>query len=144
MNHGHAATRRWKLIALAGAFLITLGTSAFYIDIAANFQFDFIEHHDDDFGISILIGVIFAFIGCIGWAKSSNKRRRAKMAGFVFIAPFAALLAGSPIGGANIHGPAAIVMMLTIPATVLAFVLLFMAALTPRKAALPPDNSIHR
>jgi hypothetical protein len=51
------------------------------------------------------------------------------MAGLVFIGPWAALLIGSPIGGMNIHGPAAIAMVLTIPSTVLAVILLIMAAL---------------
>jgi len=40
----------------------------------------------------------------------------------------------SPIGGMNIHGPSAITMMLIIPSTLLAFVLLIMAALGPQEA----------
>ena len=126
--------RPWRLIALAGVFLIALGTTAFYIDVASHFGFDFIEHHYEELGISILIGVVFAFTGCIGWARFCSKQHRAMMAAFVFIAPFAALLLGSPIGGTNIHGPSAITMMLTIPATVLAVVLLIMAAFGPREA----------
>ena len=125
---------RWgRLLACAGTFLIASGGAAFYIDAAARFRFDFIEYRYDEFGISILIGVIFAFIGCIGWAKFCSKQRRAMMAGIVFIAPFAALLVGSPIGGTNIHGPAAITMMLIIPATILAVVLLIMAAFSSRE-----------
>ncbi len=56
------------------------------------------------------------------------------MAALVFIAPSAALLLGSPIGGTNIHGPSAISMMLTIPATVLAVILLIMAAFGSHEA----------
>jgi hypothetical protein len=56
------------------------------------------------------------------------------MAALVFIAPLAALLVGSPIGGTNIHGPSAITMMLTIPATILAVILLIMAAFGSREA----------
>lgn len=41
---------------------------------------------------------------------------------------------GSPIGGTNIHGPSAITMMLTIPATILAVILLIMAAFGSREA----------
>jgi hypothetical protein len=68
-------------------------------------------------------------VGCIGWAKLCTKQRRSLMAGLVFIAPWAGLLIGSPIGGMNIHGPSAITIMLIIPSTLLAFVFLIMAAL---------------
>jgi hypothetical protein len=135
MDREHSAVRWWRVIALAGGFLIALGASAFYIDVAMHFRFDFIQHHYEEFGMSILIGVILTFIGCIGWARFCRRQRRAMMAGCVFIAPFAALLAGSPIDGTNIHGPSAITMALTIPATVLAVVLLVMAAFGSREAA---------
>ncbi len=126
--------RPWRLTAFAGVFLVALGTAAFYIDVAAHFRFDFIEHHYDEFGICILGGVVFAFIGCLGWARLCSKQHRAMMAALVFIAPSAALLLGSPIGGTNIHGPSAISMMLTIPATVLAVILLIMAAFGSHEA----------
>ena len=129
-----SALRWWRLIALSGAFLIALGVSAFYIDVAVNFRYDFIEHHYDAFGMSILVGVVCAFVGCIGWAKLCSKQRRSLMAGLVFIAPWVGLLLGSPIGGMNIHGPSAITMMLIIPSTLLAVVLLIMAALGPKEA----------
>jgi hypothetical protein len=134
MDRQRSAVRPWRLTALAGVFLIALGTAAFYIDVAVHFRFDFIEQHYDVFGICILGGVVFAFIGCIGWARLCSKQHRATMAALVFIAPFAALLLGSPIGGTNIHGPSAISMMLTIPATVLAVILLIMAAFGSREA----------
>jgi len=56
------------------------------------------------------------------------------MAVAVFIAPFVGLLLGSPIGGMNIHGPSAITMMLTLPATVLAVILLIMAGFGSHQA----------
>jgi hypothetical protein len=132
MDQKHSAIRPWRLAALVGVFLITLGTAAFYIDVAAHFRFDFIEHHYGEFGICILSGVILCFIGCIGWARLCSKQYRAMMAALVFIAPIAALLVGSPIGGTNIHGPSAITMMLIIPATILAVILLIMAAFGTR------------
>ncbi len=127
----------WRLIALTGAVLVVAGASAFYIDLAAHFDFDFIEHHYDAFGMSILLGVLFSHIGCIGWARMCSKQRRTIMAGIVFIAPFALLLIGGSIGGTNMHGPAAIIMMLTIPATLLAVILLIMAAFGARRQETP-------
>jgi hypothetical protein len=56
------------------------------------------------------------------------------MAGLVFVAPWIAGLLGYPIAGHNIHGPGALVMLLIIPASVLAIVLLFMAGLMRSQA----------
>jgi hypothetical protein len=134
MDRQTSAVRLWQLVSLAGVFLTALGTAAFYVDIAAHFRFDFIEDHYDAFGMSILIGIVIAFVGFIGWARLCDRQRRVVMAALVFIAPFAALLLGSPIGGTNIHGPSAISMMLTIPATILAVILLIMAAFSSREA----------
>jgi hypothetical protein len=128
-----STSRWWRLTAFLGLTLIAVGVFAFYLDVAVHFRYEFIEDHYDAFGTSILIGVVFAFIGCIGWARLCGKHRRSLIAGLVFIGPWAALLIGSPIGGMNIHGPAAIAMMLTIPSTVLAVILLIMAALSSGK-----------
>jgi multisubunit Na+/H+ antiporter MnhG subunit len=134
MDRQHLATHPWRVITLAGAVLVLLGTVAFYIDVAARFRFDFIEHHYDEFGMSILIGVVCCFAGCIGWARLCNRQHRAMMAAAVFVAPIVGLLLGSPIGGMNIHGPSAITTMLTLPATVLAVILLIMAAFGSHEA----------
>ncbi|HSY35778.1 MAG TPA: hypothetical protein VK814_08520 [Acidobacteriaceae bacterium] len=126
MDRQSWAVRFWQLVALAGVFLVALGTAAFYVDVAAHFRLDFIEHNYDVFGMSILVGVGVAFVGFIGWARLSDRQGRGVMAASVFAAPFAALLLGSPIDGINVHGPSAISMMLTIPATILAVIVLNM------------------
>jgi drug/metabolite transporter (DMT)-like permease len=133
MDRQSSAVRLWKLVALAGVFLIALGTAAFYVDVAAHFRFDCIERNYDAFGMSILVGIGVAFVGFIGWARLCDRQGRGVMAALVFAAPFAALLLGSPIGGTNIHGPSAISMMLTIPATILAVILLIMGRFSSRK-----------
>jgi hypothetical protein len=113
---------------LLGTTLIVVGVSAFYIDVAARFRFDFIEEHYGIFGGSILSGVVLAFVGCIGWAKSRGKSGRRSMAGAAFIAPWILLLAGSSVEGFNVHGSSMISVMLIFPSTILAVTLLIMAA----------------
>jgi hypothetical protein len=61
------------LTALSGLTLIAVGVFAFYLDVAVRFRYEFIEDHYDAFGTSILIGVVFAFIGCISWARLCGK-----------------------------------------------------------------------
>jgi hypothetical protein len=125
--------RRWRLVTLLGAILTTFGLVAFYVDVAAHFKFDFIEQHYTAFGVCILLGTIIVFAGCIGWAKLRNSKVRAIMAAAVFAAPFFALLIGSPVDGINIHGPSAITMMLVLPFSALALILLIMAAVGKRR-----------
>jgi hypothetical protein len=119
--------RRWRLVTLLGAILTTFGVAAFYIDVAAHFKFDVIEQHYTVFGVCILLGTVIVFVGCIGWAKLCNSKYRAMMAGAVFIAPLLALAIGAPVDGINVHGPAAITMMLILPLSALALILLIMA-----------------
>lgn len=118
----------WKSVALVGIGLIAIGILAGYIDVGTNFRFEFISDRFDFFILALAIGVILTFIGLVGWAAQPGKRRRGLVAGLVFIAPWIVLLLGSSIGGTNIHGPAALVMLLIIPASILALVLSIMAA----------------
>lgn len=134
MTPSIAKRQWWRLATLSGTVLIALGVSAFYIDVAAAFRFSFIEHYYEAFGVCILVGTVVVFVGCVAWALFCDRKRRARMAGLVFITPLLALLVGSPIGGTSIHGPSAITMMLTIPSTLLAVVLLIMAARAPQQA----------
>lgn len=84
------------------------------------------------FGVCILLGTVIVSVGCIGWAKLKNSKVRATMAASVFAAPLLALLIGGPVDGINIHGPSAITMMLLLPFSALAFILLIMAAVGRR------------
>jgi hypothetical protein len=121
-------------MAFSGASLVALGVVAGYVDIASKFDLAFIDDYYDFFALIALIGLVLVFVGCIGWARFCDKQHRALMALSVFTAPWAALLLGYPIAGTNIHGPAAPVMMLIVPATILAVVLLIMNAFSSRKA----------
>ncbi|AEU34948.1 hypothetical protein [Granulicella mallensis] len=133
MNRHSAAYKYWRVIALTGACLIILGVGAGYVDVATHFNFEFISNHFDMFGLMGLTGVLLTAVGCIGWARHLGKRHLVLMAVIVFILPWVLLFLGRPIAGTNIHGPAAPVMLLIIPATVLAVALLMMAALKPRE-----------
>jgi hypothetical protein len=103
MNSASSNRRLWRIIAFAGTVLVTLGAVAGYVDVGSHFKFDFIDDYYDAIGVSMLIGVAFVFIGCIGYARYCSKQHRVLMAGLVLIAPWAALLVGSPIGGTNIR-----------------------------------------
>jgi hypothetical protein len=112
-----------------GASLIAVGVGAGYLDDASHFQFEFISDYSNVFGLGGLIGTLLSFIGCIGWARYLSRGHLVLMAVVVFAMPWAILLLGDPIAGTNVHGAAAPVMLLIIPATILTVVLLIMAAL---------------
>ena len=117
----------WKTISLLGVALTAVGISAEYIDVATHFRFEFISDDFDVFTLSLLVGTVLFFIGFIGWSAQPGARRRGLTAGLILVAPWIVLLVGSPIGGTNIHGPAALVFLLILPATILALVLAIMS-----------------
>jgi hypothetical protein len=117
----------WKVISILGGSLIAIGIAAGYVDVATRFEFDFISRNFGIFILAILVGVGLAFGGLIGWAKRLKREARVRAAGLVFAAPWIAGLLGYPIAGNNIHGPAALLLLVIIPATILALVLLIMA-----------------
>ena len=117
----------WKIVSFLGIALVGVGILAGYVDVATHFRFEFISDDFDTFMLASLIGVVLSFVGLIGWAAQPGPRRRGLTAGLVLIAPWIVLLFGAPIGGTNIHGPAALVMLLIFPATILALVLAIMA-----------------
>jgi hypothetical protein len=116
---------------LVGASLIAVGIGAFYLDEATRSHFEFISDYSDLFGLLELVGLFLSFIGCIGWATQLRKRNLIQLVFLVLLAPWLALLIGYPIAGINFHGAAALVMMLIVPATVLAVTLAIMAAMKP-------------
>jgi len=117
----------WKVASIFGASLIAVGVTAGYVDVATHFEFPFLSNDFEAFIVAMLVGVFLVFVGVIGWAKHLKPRARARFAGIVFAAPWIALLVGYPIAGNNIHGPGAILLVMIVPATILALVLLIMA-----------------
>jgi hypothetical protein len=117
----------WGPIAIVGVCLVAVGISVGYIDVATHFRFEFLSDDFDIFLLALLIGVLLAFVGLIGWARHLQSGARARMAGLVFASPWIAGTLGYPIDGFNIHGPSALVLLLIIPASILAVVLLIMA-----------------
>jgi hypothetical protein len=113
-------------MALTGAAFIVIGIGAGYL--VDTTDLDFINRYLDFLGLPALIGVPLSFAGCIGWAAHLGRRGRARMAAVVFALPWLILLVGYPLDGIKLHGAAAPVLLLAIPATILAFVLFIMAA----------------
>jgi hypothetical protein len=107
-----------------------LGIVGGYVDVATRFKFDFLTTHFGLFLAALALGVVIWSIGLVGWARRISRGSRVQMAGLVFVSPWIAGLLGYPIAGDNVHGPAVFVMVLIIPASLLAVVLLIMAALT--------------
>ena len=114
----------WKTTSILGMSFIAIAIAAGYVDVATRFEFDFISRDFGAFILATLVGIVLAFVGLIGWAKRLNRGARCRTAGLVFAAPWIARLLGYPIAGNNIHGPAALLLLLVIPATILALVLL--------------------
>lgn len=114
----------WKAVALTGVALTTIGASVGYIDIATDFRFEALSAHFEFLTLCLLVGAVIAFVGLIGWGRHLERPSRVHMAGWVFAFPWILCLLGYPIAGFNVHGPAPLVLLLIIPASILAIVLL--------------------
>jgi len=117
----------WKPVAFVGICLIAIGVGAGYVDVATSFRFPFLSDHFDIFLLALLIGIVSAFAGLVGWARHWKRGTRARAAGIVFRSPLLAVLLGYPAAGDNIHGPAGLLLLMMIPASILALVLLLMS-----------------
>jgi hypothetical protein len=129
----------WRAAAVVGVLLILIGIIPAYVEVATHFSSELFSTHYEILLLLILIGVVMSFFGLIGWAKQVQRSMRVRMAVIIFIAPWIAALVGYPIAGNNVHGPGALVMMLVIPASVLALVLLYMSAVPQ-----PPADAAQR
>jgi hypothetical protein len=121
----------WRIAALCGIFLITIGTAYFFFDEATTDWFG--NSLLDVFGMGAVLGVPLAFIGLIGWAKQLGKKERVQMAAAVFFAPWLLLFPGYLIDGMNIHGSAGPVILLMFIGAILGVVLLVMSVVANRK-----------
>jgi hypothetical protein len=121
----------WRITALCGVFLVTIGTAYFFFDEATRDWFG--SSLFNIFAMAAVIGVPVAFIGLIGWAKQLGKRERAKMGALVFFAPWLLLIPGYLIDGMNVHGSAGPVILPILIAAILAIVLLIMSAAANRE-----------
>ena len=114
--------------AIVGVSLTAVGLSAGYFDEATHFRFEFLSRYFGVFLIALVLGVLTSFGFVIFWARSCDKRARARAAGLVFIAPWIFGLLSYPVEGLNVHGPSALLWFLVMPAaSILALVLRIMA-----------------
>jgi hypothetical protein len=82
----------------------------------------------DYFGMGILVGILLTFVGLVGWAKQLGKQKRQQFAAFAFFTPWLGLILGYLDDGLNLHGSAVLVISLILLGTILAIILLIMAA----------------
>jgi hypothetical protein len=121
----------WRTTALFGIFLIAIGMACFFFDEVTNDWYG--SSLLNIFGMGAVLGIPVAFIGLIGWAKQLGSQKRRKMAALVFFAPWLLIVIGLFVDGMNIHGSAGPVIGLVLLGTILAVVLLIMAAAASRE-----------
>jgi hypothetical protein len=117
---------RWKPVTFSSAVLVSLCLAFGYIDVGTHFRLDLTDYY----GTIFVIGAVAALCGCIaviGWARHLGRQGRVLLAIAVLVWPWAVLLIGYPFAGTNIHGPAAPVLVLIWPASILSLVLFVMA-----------------
>jgi hypothetical protein len=123
---------RWKPVTLSSAAVLTICLAFGYIDVGTHFRFDLPDY---SYGSIFVAGAAAALCFCISviaWAKHVGRQGRVSLALAVLLWPWAVLLIGYPFGGTNIHGPAAPVMVMIWPTSILSLVLFIMAGVAER------------
>ena len=118
----------WKVGAITGIGLVTVGLGAGYFDESTRFKFEFLSDHFGVFLVALFLGILSSFVLTIVWARSITKRARARAAGLIFVTPWIFGLLSYPVEGFNVHGPSALLWFLVMPAaSILALVFRIMA-----------------
>lgn len=123
----------WKPVTLSSTVAVSLCLAFGYIGVGSHFTFDLTNYYGTVFVVGA-VAAVCACIGVIGWARHLGRGARVSLAIAVLVWPWTILLIGYPLAGTNIHGPAAPVLILIWPASILSLVLFIMAGVAKKDA----------
>jgi hypothetical protein len=134
-----------KLIAAVGIVCIAIGLSWGVLD-GSDFAFRFLSNslnrfiteHSGLFGLTLFIGILLSAAGTIAWTHHFDKRKKLKVAGYIFLAGLLAML----IAPGNVHGPGMLVVLTAVCGWILSIVLAIIAVAgrgRPVNASQSPD-----
>jgi hypothetical protein len=124
-----------KLITAAGIVSIAIGLSWGFLD-GSDFAFRllsdsfnrFITEHSGLFGMTLFVGILLSTGGTIAWTRHFDKRKKLKVAGYIFLVGLLAML----ITPGNVHGPGILVVMTAVCGWILSIVLAAIAVARSR------------
>jgi hypothetical protein len=124
-----------KLITAVGIVCIVTGLSWGFLDgsdFAFRFLSDslnrFITEHSGLFGMTLFLGILLSAGETIAWTHHFDKRKRLKVAGYIFLVGLLAML----ITPGNVHGPGMLVVMTAVCGWILSIVLAVIAVARSR------------
>jgi hypothetical protein len=121
-----------KAITAFGMLCVVVGLALGFIASDTSSDFDFLTHYAYDFLIPLLAGVLLSFGGTVAWARHLDRRRKLKLAAWIFVLSFVPV----PFIPKNVHGPGMIVIVFAVlPAWILSIVLVVMVAVDADDAA---------
>ena len=119
-----------KLITALGIVCVAIGLSwAFLVgsDFAFRFFSDslnrFIMEDVALFLVTLLMGIILSALGTLAWTQHFNRRKKFKVAGWIFLAGLVAMV----IAPKNVHGPGMLLVLTAVCAGILSIVLAVIA-----------------
>lgn len=124
-----------KLVTAVGIVCIAISLSWGFLD-GSDFAFRllsdsvnrFITVNVGLFLITLLAGIVLSAGGTIAWTRHFDKRKRLKVAGYIFLVGLLAML----ITPGNVHGPGMLVVMTAVCGWILSIVLAVIAVARPR------------
>ena len=124
------AKRLPKLITAIGVVCIAIGLSWGFLD-GSDFAFRllsdsvnrFITVNVGLFLVTLLAGIVLSAAGAIAWTHHFDRRKRLKVAGYIFLVGLVAML----IAPGNVHGAGMLVVMTAVCSWILSVVLAIIA-----------------
>jgi hypothetical protein len=124
-----------KIITAVGIVCIAIGLSWGFLD-GSDFAFGFLSSslnglitgHSGLFGMTLFMGILLSAGGTVAWTHHFDKRKKLKVAGYIFLAGLLAML----ITPGNVHGPGMLVVMTAVCGWILSIVLAAIAVARSR------------
>ena len=112
-----------RIITTLGIFCVVVGVAWGFVDVGTHFRFQFFTDYAGLFLITLAVGILLSVCGALAWTRHFDRRKRLKVAGWVFFAGVLAML----VAPDNVHGPGMLLVLAAVCACILSIVLAVIA-----------------
>ena len=96
-----------KIITTFGIFCVIIGVAWSFLDERTHFCFEFFTNYAGLFLITLAVGILLSAGAALDWTRHFDRRKRLKVAGWVFMAGVLAML----VAPDTVHGPGTLLVL---------------------------------
>jgi hypothetical protein len=118
---------------MLGILCVTIGVAWGFVDESTHFRFRLFTDYANVFLVALPVGVLLSVGGILAWTRHLSKRKKFKIAGWVFLTGLVAMV----IAPNNVHGPGMLLVLTAVCAWILSIILTITAAVSDERPATP-------